>query len=225
MKDFKRLQQRKAIFTLFLEKERIKFNEIEKQLKIRSNKLSYYLRQLVKENLLRKENDSYILTKEAEKYLPIFSREEHLIPIPVILVKIYNKNKMLLIQRKKRPYKEYWCMIGGKIYSHETIKQATLRLAQEKALVKGTFKGIKRIMHERVIDNKEVKHSFILFFTEISTKSQAGQTNAGQIQWVEKKDLKNLKIVPSDYFLLTKRSKQQIIQFDMKDKAGNLIPI
>ena len=65
-------KERAAIFKQFLDCYKLKFNEIEKATKISSNTLAYHLNALIKENILEKKNDFYILTKNAEKYIPLF---------------------------------------------------------------------------------------------------------------------------------------------------------
>ena len=63
----------KLIFKQFLYKDKLKFSQIEKLTGIRSNKLAYYLKQLVAKNVLQKEDDQYSLTKESVKQITILS--------------------------------------------------------------------------------------------------------------------------------------------------------
>src|SRR3989344_7547332 len=93
-------KEREEIFKLFLDKFKLKFNEIEKAIKIRSNRLAYHINKMQKEGLIEKQNQYYLLTKDAEKYIPIFSNiiGKELGPTPIILVALINKDKILLIK-------------------------------------------------------------------------------------------------------------------------------
>ena len=162
-------KEREAIFKLFLNKNKIKFTEIERSLNIKSNKLAYHLNKLQKEGLLEKKRDYYNLTKNAEKYIPIFSNitGENLSPLAVILVAVVNKDKILLIKRNNRPYKNHWCLIGGKMQFGESFKQSSLRLVNEKSGIDSKFISINSVLHETVKSEDKVKHDFILFFTKV----------------------------------------------------------
>ena len=117
--------------------------EIEMRTGIRSNMVSYHIKKMQKEGLLEKRGEFYFLTKNAEKYMPIFSNliGEELSPLPVILIALINKNKILLIKRNKRPYKNYWSMIGGKMLLEENFKKASLRQVKEKTNLDCEYKS------------------------------------------------------------------------------------
>ena len=66
-------KEREEIFRLFLNCDRLKFSDIEKALKIRSNMVSYHIEQMQKEKLLEKKGEYYFLTAGADKYSDIFS--------------------------------------------------------------------------------------------------------------------------------------------------------
>jgi 8-oxo-dGTP diphosphatase len=198
-------KERAEIFKLFLESNKLKFNEIEKCLKIRSNMVSYHLTSMVKEGILIKKGEHYLLTEHAEKYIPLFSDifGTTVNPLPIILVAVVNKDKILLIKRNKRPYKDYWSMIGGKLLLHEDIKEAAVRQIKEKTGLDAKFVSLNNIMHERVEGSGIVKHSFILLFTKISVrKTIFRETKSGELKWFNIKNLKSEKIIPSDYWLI-----------------------
>ena len=198
-------KERAEIFRLFLENTKLKFNEIEKCLKIRSNMVSYHLTTMVKEGMLIKRGEYYLLTEHAEKYIPLFSEIFGLPvnPLPIVLVAVIHKDKILLVKRNKRPYKNYWSMIGGKLLLHEDIKDAAIRLVKEKTGLDSEFISLNNIMHERVEGSGIVKHSFILLFTNVAVKNIGfKETRAGELKWFKIMDLKSEKIIPSDYWLI-----------------------
>ena len=220
-------KQRERIFHLFLENYKLKFNEIEKKMNIQSNELSYHLGQMVKEGMLEKSNKSYSLTKQAEGYLPLFSniRKRTLNPVAVVLTAVIKNSKILLIKRKRRPYKDYWCMIGGKIFMDETIKDATIRLIKEKSSITGKYVSLNAVVHERITDGGSPKNSFMLFFTKVNAKDDLFKEGEdGELRWFDLKDLNQEEIVPSDFWLIKNKlnSKLDAIQFDMPEKDGRL---
>jgi ADP-ribose pyrophosphatase YjhB (NUDIX family) len=214
-------KERVEIFKLFLENNKLKFNEIEKHLKIRSNMVSYHLTSMVKEGILIKKGEYYLLTENAEKYIPVFSDifGPDVGPLPVVLVAVMNRkqDEILLIKRNKRPYKDYWSMIGGKLLLHEDLKEAAIRLVVEKTGLKPAFVSLNNMMHERVEGSGVVKHSFILLFTKVFVDKMAfKETIAGGLKWFDVdrldmdksnagkscKDKSKDKIIPSDYWLI-----------------------
>ncbi len=204
--------ERAEIFRLFLENSKLKFSEIEKALNIRSNNVSYHLEKMKNSGLIEKRNEFYYLTKDAEKYLPIFSNivGKELSPTPIVLVAITNKDKILLMKRTKRPYKDYWGVIGGKMLLDETFEQASIRLVEEKASIEGKFISLNSIFHERVKEEGVIKHSFILFFTKIkATTLDFKETNYGKLRWFGIEELRKHKIIPSDLWLIKNKLKSK----------------
>ncbi len=197
-------KERESIFKLFVKNEKLKFNEIEKALKIRSNMVSYHLEQMRKDGMIEKINDYYLLTSGGEKYLPMLSHivGEDLSPLPVVLAAIVNNGKILLIKRNKRPYKNYWSMIGGKILLDETIQDACVRIVKKKTNLNPKFVSTNSVLHERVIDDT-VKHGFILFFTKVIVDDlDLNKSDYGDLEWFNIDEIDNLKIIPSDKWLL-----------------------
>ncbi len=191
-------KERQAIFKLFTEKDKLKFNEIEKAIKIRSNMVAYHLEKLQKEQIIEKKGEYYSLTKNAEPYLSIGSE---LNPLPIVLVALMNNEKILLMKRNKRPYKDYWGLIGGKMLLNESFQETSLRLIKTKSGINGKFESINSIMHERVEGDDIIKHSFILFLTQISTDETKFRTSEyGELKWFNLNELKN--IIPSDLWLI-----------------------
>jgi ADP-ribose pyrophosphatase YjhB (NUDIX family) len=200
-------KERSEIFKLFLENNRLKFNEIEKCLKIRSNMVSYHLTSMVKEGLLIKKGDYYLLTEHAEKYIPLFSDifGMDINPLPIVLVAVVNKNNknILLIKRNKRPYKDYLSMIGGKLLLHEDIQEAAVRLVKEKTDLVSEFVSVNNVLHERVEGAGIVKHSFVLMFVKVVVKNiKFKETRAGELKWFNIDKLESDKVIPSDYWLI-----------------------
>lgn len=218
---------RNEIFGMFLINQKLKFNEIEKKLKIRSNMVSYHLDCMIKEGLLKKSGLFYCLTEKGEQNVPIFSHisGKELSPLAVVLVAVNTKEKTLLIKRTKRPYRNYLSMIGGKMLLHEDIISCAERLALTKAGIKGKFNKIHALIHEQVIENEKVKHSFLLFFVSINVKTMKIKSGEhGELKWFSKYKLNPNEIIPSDYWLLKNKLNDELKlkNVTMKEKEGKI---
>jgi ADP-ribose pyrophosphatase YjhB (NUDIX family) len=191
----------KDILRLFTYNEELKFSEIESSLKIRSNKLAYYLNSLVKKNILEKEKESYKLTETAENLIPYFSEKTS--PLPIILIRIGNKNKCFLIEREKRPFKGKLSLPGGRLLLNESIEKAVERIMKEKYNISARLEKINSLSLEFVKKQSNIKHSFLLIMVSAKTSQN--------IQMI---DIKNNKprITGSDYKLITSKDKEITIK-------------
>ena len=182
----------RKILDLFLYNQKLKFSDIEHQIKERSNKLAYHLKQLVKKGVLEKSNNSYSLSETALTLIPYLSNKKS--PLPVLLIHIGNKNSCFLYKRNKRPYKDKLSLPGGRLLLSEDIEKATKRIIKEKFNIQVKLKKINSASLEHVKKNKKIIHSFLLVFVTATTQNNVKLTNI--------KNNKN-KIISSDYKLLT----------------------
>jgi len=179
------------ILQLFAFNNRLKFNEIEDLLKIRSNKLAYYIKKLVNKNVLIKKDNNYSLAENSEYLIPYLSEKNYV--LPVILIHLGNKENVFLYKRNKRPYKDYLSLPGGRILIGESFENAVSRLMKEKFNLNCEFKKINSVSLEHVRKNNKVIHSFFLIFVSAKTKDE--------IKLMDIRKNKS-KIIKSDYYLL-----------------------
>src|SRR5574341_301855 len=133
------------IFELFVRSKRLRFSDIEKAVGIKSNTLTYHLNSMVKEGMLQKEDDEYMLSTHGEKLLPFFAHITQKITggcLPVVLAAIVKDNQILLLKRKRRPYQGYWGMPGGKLHLEESIQESAIREVKEETGLDCTFSHI-----------------------------------------------------------------------------------
>ena len=180
------------ILRLFTLNENLKFNEIEKLVRERSNKLTYHLKNLIKKGILIKENEHYKLSEPAETLIPYLTEKTS--PLPVVLIRIGNNKQCFLHPREKRPFKNSLSLPGGRLLVGEEIKEAVKRIMKEKYNLSAKFKKIISVSQEFVKRNNKTKHSFILILVEATTKDKI------KLEDVEKN---KKKIIPSDYQLIT----------------------
>ena len=116
----------KEILNTFLYDEKLKFSDIEKRLKTRSNKLAYHIKNLVKKNAITKDKDTYKLSESHEHLIPYLSEKTS--PLPVVLIHVGNKTKCFLHKRKKRPFLNMLSLPGGRLTVGESIEEASTRI-------------------------------------------------------------------------------------------------
>jgi len=220
-------KEREQIFRLFVDKRSLKFNQIEKSLKIRSNLVAYHLDRMRREGLLDKKGEDYSLTPKAEKFLPILPQITGMDagPLAVALVAVMNSGKILLLQRNKRPYQGYLGLVGGRIKHEETVEQAAIRLVKEKAGIIGTRATINAVMHEQVNGDGVMKHSFLLFLATVSAEeADPKDTGYGPVGWSSLKGLEKTKVIPSDLWLIKNKLGKRcpMTQARMEESQGEL---
>ncbi len=200
------------IFELFLRSKRLRFSDIEKSLGIKTNVLAYHLNTMIKEGMLLKDGDDYLLSTHGEKLLPFFAHITQQLTggcLPVVLAAIIKNNKILLLKRKNRPYKGYWGMPGGKLHLEESIEECTVREVKEETGLDCAFSHIAAIVHERVKESDTYTHAFLLFFVVVKTKTdKIKESDEGKTEWFPLKDLQPGRIIPSNYQMIKNHLKE-----------------
>lgn len=219
-------KEREEIFGLFVKQQRLRFSEMEKQLKIRSNHLNYHLEKMIDAGIIEKADEHYHLTKNAEKMIPVFAhitgKEEG--PLSIITAVILNSNRICLLRREKRPYKGYWGMIGGKLRLSESIRETALREAKEETNLDCDFEKITAVLHERVKDSDVIKHAFVIFLCKLTTEqTELKPTEEGELKWFDLSHLPE-KIIPSDRVMIEELLEKDFSCKDViiEDRNGHL---
>src|SRR3989339_596544 len=75
------------ILSAFLYNKKLKFSEIEKSVKTRSNKLAYHIKKLENQGILIKEKEFYSLSEFAQKIIPYLSSKQSALPVILIAMK------------------------------------------------------------------------------------------------------------------------------------------
>jgi len=187
----------KDILNLFLYSEKLKFNEMEKSLNERSNKLAYHLKNLVNKRIVSKKGDYYKLSRE--NLIPYLSLKKHI--LPVILVYIGNEKECFLIERKKKPFKGLLGFPGGRMLLKENIGDSVKRIMKEKNNIDVSLKKIHSVSIEHIKNSKEIIQSDLLIFVTAATRDRIKLTNT-------KKN--KSRIISSDYKLLKRHLTKNI---------------
>ena len=181
----------KEILDLFLYNEKLKFNEIEKLLGERSNKVAYHLKNLVKKDILSKDHDSYKLSKE--NLIPYLSNKKHM--LPVVLIHIGNEKECFIVERNKKPFKGLLGLPGGRIMVGENINDCIKRIMLNRHGINVKLKKINSVSIEHIKNSHEIIQTDLIIFVTALTNQEIELKNIGK---------NKSKIISSDYKLLKK---------------------
>lgn len=210
-------KERKEIFKIMCENKELTFNQIKEKSGLLSNKLSYQLNIMKDEGILKNEDKLYSLTIEAQSIIPYFSqihkKEIGVLPVVLGIVK-NNKNQILLLKRKKMPYKDMWGVIGGKQINGETIPETIEREVYEESKVEAKFEQTNALIYERLREENRFKNSFLLILTTLKSDCETCTTQTeGEVAWFDFQEVLDGKvkdIIPSDLIFIQKYSKESI---------------
>jgi 8-oxo-dGTP diphosphatase len=102
-----------------------------------------------------------------------------------------HSNKILIIKRKKDPFKDYFSLPGGFVNEGEKVEDAVKREAEEELLVKvepidilGVYSDPKRDPRGHIIS--------ITFIAKIISGEPKAGDGVAELRWLEINDLKNI---------------------------------
>ena len=214
-------QQHQRIFSLFLDKQQLSHSELAKQAELKPNLLSYYLNQLIAQGVLVKRDESYAVAKNAEHLIPRQTTET--VKLPVVVFAIEHKGKILLLQRKKRPYSGYWGLPGGKILQHESIADAAKRISLRETGIDVKQVETCTVIDERVTENGTVKSGWFIFVAKASLKSLPKELPEN-CDWFDAKSL-NCKLIPSDKWMIEQALSKtmSVHEFFIEERDGRIL--
>jgi 8-oxo-dGTP diphosphatase len=117
-------------------------------------------------------------------------------PIPtidIILVENSNSNKVLLIKRKKDPFKDYFSLPGGFVNEGEKVEDAVRREAEEELLVKVEPIDILGVYSDPHRDPRGHIMSITFIVKIMSGELKAGD-GVAEVKWIGINNLGNIKI-------------------------------
>jgi len=125
-----------AILHVLLFRPAARFAELQKASELSSDHFNFYLRQLLDESFVVKDDDgAYQLSQKGKEFANRFDTDERKVErqpkVAVCLMIRRADGKQLVQQRLKQPYYGYWGRPTGKIRWGETILQAAARELME----------------------------------------------------------------------------------------------
>jgi len=117
-------------------------------------------------------------------------------PVPtidIILFENSNSNKVLLIKRKKDPFKDYFSLPGGFVNEGEKVEDAVRREAEEELLVKVEPIDILGVYSDPHRDPRGHIMS-ITFIVKIITGELKVGDGVAELKWIEFNNLEKIKL-------------------------------
>ena len=146
------------------------------------------------------------------------SKEERK-PLTVAIGAVIDNERLLLIRRKKDPFRNYWCLPGGKIEIGEHPEKALVRELYEETGIHVKSASLVAILSEILLDeNLAPRNQFIIFLYVVDTFSGEIMTDNSNRWFPFSKLQENASsIPPSDYELI----KLYVLDRPMKNSCLN----
>lgn len=133
------------------------------------------------------------------------------VPVPVLAVVlciIERDEEVLLLRRRKPPYRGYLALPGGKMHAGETVAQTAIREAQEETGLAVRVSRCDPPLTETIRETEtgNIEAHFVLFpvwLEIVGGEEQAGPE--GELVWAERARLGALRIVETDRMILDRR--------------------
>lgn len=132
-----------AILSVLLFAPSARFAKLQKESHLASDHFNYYLKQLLEEGYIVKEDDAYSLTQKGKEFANRFDTDARTVErqpkVAVCLVIHDGQGRTLVQERRKQPYYGYWGRPTGKIRWGETIMEAGARELMEETGLTATL--------------------------------------------------------------------------------------
>ncbi len=190
---------RSQILRKLIHKPGLSFNKIwEKE--IPSNQLAYHLKVLQEDNYVENKDGNYYLTHQGKKfsaYIDGISGKESKKPLICVVVVLVDQNKVLMQQRKKEPFYNYWGFAGGKIEFDQYILETAKQELEEEAGLKADL-SLKGILCMKTYNNGQQSYNHHIFI--VRGDNPRGKliikNREGINKWIEIDKIKSLQIFP-----------------------------
>lgn len=126
--------------------------------------------------------------------------------IPVVLGGIIKEGKILLIRRKKKPFRGLWSLPGGKVESCESVTDAMAREIREETGLQVESMEFLGIVSERIDDGEKAigGHLINVFLINVQGTNMT-KNGEGKLQWFPTEDLSKIEkdAIPTDLFIIS----------------------
>lgn len=174
---------------------------------IESNKFAYHLKKLREENLIRKDDEEYFLTHEGKKHSSKVdgkSGKKTETPLSTVVVVLEKDGKVLMQQRKKEPFYDYWGFPSGKIEFDQYIMEAAKSELKEETGLEAEEFNLSGLLCSKTYNNGDLSYNHHLFVVKASEPKGEliERDREGKNEWVDKEEVKKLKSFPDVLNLL-----------------------
>lgn len=175
-----------------------KFNEIKKEVKIDSNKLSYHLKKLANSGLIVTNVGKYELSEECGNLFPYRKviTQKQMPVMPVTAVAIIKDGKVLLQKKPNEPNRGSLILFGGTVKFSDSIIDSAAREVINQAGVRIKNIKLKAISESLVVKGKEIKQHWLVYVYTATTNDTP--TNG---EWYSLKKLPRNLFLDNKFFL------------------------
>ncbi|MBC8495552.1 NUDIX domain-containing protein [archaeon] len=195
-------QEKERIIQKLIHKPVMSFNELwDKQGS--SNLFTYHLNSLIKDKLVEKTEKGYQLTHKGKKqaaYIEGETGKDAKFPLVGSIVVVFNedKDKVLMMQRKKEPFYNYWGFVGGKL----TFEQYILECAKEELDQEAGLEcdlELKGLFSSKTYNNEKLSYNHQMFIVKgVNPRGKLKkETREGSPKWINIKDVEKLTKFPN----------------------------
>ena len=217
MKDFKKIlanDTRLHILEMINSNGKMTPSEIIRHFNISPNEFSNHLKLLIDSGLIEAVDDGYKLSWLGNSISPYFDiLSVSLQPLIVILVRIIDDNKVLLVKRMKNAFNGYWAMPGGKLYFGEEPEKAVERIVKKETGLDVKSTELIASFWEKVNEEEDTKYHSLKLVFNVDVKNNKIMTSSDRIaKWVKINEIQKMNIIPSDMELI-RTSNDKIFRF------------
>lgn len=196
----------------FVREKQLSFTALAKLSATRTNHAAYHLAALVQDGIIRRVARGYALTAPGQRVLVTLGKTQSECPLPVVLVAAEREGKIAFIRRVERPYAGRQSLPGGRLRLDETLTQAAIRLAKEKAGLEVMPFAVGSVAVERLIATDGLAHGFLLVVVRCKVRGVEG----ARVRWQNPSRLPTTTI-PSDAALTQRLARLPLTTFDIPE--------
>lgn len=183
---------RKLILNSKLRFSRLKPEDIE------SNHFIYYLKQLMNEGLVVKEDGLYALTTEGKHLASIVSLDSltpRLQPKIMTAPVLYDNGKVLIHRRSREPYIGSLSLVNGKLHYGELVGDAAQRELEEKTGYSAELRHAGIVYLSYTDQGESLNHIMSHIFVDDDYTGELTPTEHSEPMWVGEEELKSMDYV------------------------------
>ncbi len=104
---------------------------------------------------------------------------------------INNKLNIFLVKRSEEPYKDYWSLVGGKVYNYESCEEAVTREIEEKIGIKNIVPTLSGVFSrpDRDIRFRNISISYYCLINHEEFLTKLNPAKVSDANWFETSNL------------------------------------
>ncbi len=165
---------------------------------VESNHFIYYLKQLINEGLVVKENELYALTDKGKHLASVVSLDSltpRLQPKIMTAPVLYDNGSVLIHRRSCEPYIDSISLVNGKLHYGELVADAARRELEEKTGLEADLRHVGEVYLSYTEQGESLNHLLSHIFVGESYSGELVSTEHSEPMWVTEEKLRNMDYV------------------------------